>query len=258
MGMIGGELGYQLLRRIAPRHPRQGCLSVHNAASEGTAEAIDGSLIVHFGPEIFERVRGKDVIDFGCGVGIQAIELAKAGAKSVTGVDIREHALSEARTNAIKAGVADRCEFVSRIERSADVILSKDAFEHFPDPEAVLDEMRQRLKPDGKILAAFGPTWYHPYGGHLFSVFPWAHLIFTEASLIRWRSDFKSDGATRFGEVEGGLNQMSIRKFEKIIRNSGFRVKSFETIPIRGISVFRYPVLREFGSSLVRCELVLK
>jgi hypothetical protein len=54
-------------------------------------------------------------------------------------------------------------------------------------------------------------------GGHLFSVFPWAHLIFSEQALIRWRSDFKSDGATRFSEVAGGLNQMTIRRFERLI-----------------------------------------
>jgi hypothetical protein len=58
--------------------------------------------------------------------------------------------------------------------------------------------MRRMIKPDGCVIAAFGPTWFHPLGGHLFSVFPWAHLIFTERALIRWRSDFKTDGATRF------------------------------------------------------------
>ncbi len=63
--------------------------------------------------------------------------------------------------------------------------------------------MDAMLKPGGRLYASFGPTWFHPYGGHLFSVFPHAHLIFTERSLIRWRSDFKSDGATRFHEVAG-------------------------------------------------------
>ncbi len=70
--------------------------------------------------------------------------------------------------------------------------------------------MASLLKPSGFALVEFGYTWFHPYGGHLFSVFPWAHLIFTEKSLIRWRSDFKTDGATRFQEVAGGLNQMTI------------------------------------------------
>ena len=77
--------------------------------------------------------------------------------------------------------------------------------------------MDQHLQPGGEVLVSFGPTWYHPLGGHLFSVFPWAHLIFSEKALISWRSAFKTDGATRFSEVAGGLNQMTIAKFEALV-----------------------------------------
>ena len=52
----------------------------------------------------------------------------------------------------------------------------------------------------GQVHISFGPPWCHPLGGHLFSVFPWAHLLFTEHALLQWRAGFKHDGATRFGE----------------------------------------------------------
>ena len=118
--------------------------------------------------------------------------------------------------------------------------------------------MSQLLKPSGCVLAAFGPTWYHPLGGHPFSVFPWAHLIFTEKALIRWRSDFKTDGATRFCEVAGGLNQMSIARFEKIVADSPFRFSEFETVPIRSLKAFSNNLTREFTTAIVRCKLVLR
>jgi hypothetical protein len=70
-------------------------------------------------------------------------------------------------------------------------------------------------------------------GGHLFSAFPWAHLTFSEKAFIRWRSTFKTDGATRFGEVAGGLNQMSIARFKKSIAANPFRFASLELIPTR-------------------------
>ena len=108
------------------------------------------------------------------------------------------------------------------------------------------------------MLASFGPTWLHPLGGHLFSVFPWAHLIFTEQALIRWRSDFKSDGATKFSEVEGGLNQMTIRRFEKFVDESPLRFVYLNTVPIKGIRLLKHRVFREFGSSIVCCKLELK
>lgn len=118
--------------------------------------------------------------------------------------------------------------------------------------------MRDLLRTDGRVFISFGPSWLHPYGGHLFSVFPWAHLIFTEKALIRWRSDFKSDGATRFGEVKGGLNQMTVRRFENLIRQSDFEIERLETVPIRRLKSLHCALTREFFTATVRCVLRTK
>src|SRR5205807_8614745 len=128
------------------------------------------------------------------------------------------------------------CEFATQTNQKAEVIVSIDAFEHFEDPAAILKIMDGLLADNGKVVASFGPTWYHPYGGHLFSVFPWAHLVFTEKALIRWRSDIRSDGATQFNEVEGGLNGMTIRRFKTIVKASPFQIHSFEAVPNRRLS----------------------
>jgi hypothetical protein len=112
------------------------------------------------------------------------------------------------------------------------------------------------LKPEGEVAASFGPTWHHPLGGHLFSVFPWAHLIFSEEALIRWRSGFKTDGATRFGEVAGGLNQITIRRFERIVKESPFQFASLELVPIRKLRWLHNRFTREFATAVVRCRLV--
>jgi SAM-dependent methyltransferase len=131
-----------------------------------------------------------------------------------------------------------------------------DSFEHFDNPAQILLEMHRLVKQDGCVLVSFGPTWFHPRGGHLFSVFPWAHLVFTEAALIRWRSDFKSDGARCFSEVTGGLNRMTIANFERLVAGSPFRFDYFETIPIRSLRPIANRYTREFTTSIVRCRLV--
>jgi SAM-dependent methyltransferase len=131
-----------------------------------------------------------------------------------------------------------------------------DAFEHFEDPAEVLRIMSTLLRPDGEVLVSFGPPWYHPLGGHLFSVFPWAHLLFSEKALIHWRSTFKTDGATRFREVAGGLNQMSIARFERLISASSFQLASVELIPIRKLRPFHNRFTREFTTAVLRCRLV--
>src|SRR6185437_7742697 len=148
------------------------------------------------------------------------------------------------------------CTFTSSTEQLADIVVSVDAFEHFADPLQILRIMARLLKPSGEVIISFGPTWYHPLGGHLFSVFPWAHLLFSEKALIRWRSTFKSDGATRFSEVAGGLNQITIRKFEKLIAGSDFRLIDMERVPIGKLKPIHNSFTREFTTALVRGELV--
>jgi SAM-dependent methyltransferase len=208
------------------------------------------------GDDFFPRISGKVVVDFGCGEGADAVELAVRGAARVIGIDIREDVLRIARQRALQAGVENACLFASSAGELADVVVSVDAFEHFADPAEVLGIMGALLRPAGEVFISFGPTWYHPLGGHLFSVFPWAHLIFSEQALIRWRSTFKTDGATRFGEVAGGLNQMSIARFERLIASSPFQVARLELIPIRKLRLFHNRFTREFTTAVVRCRLV--
>jgi SAM-dependent methyltransferase len=247
VGIIGGEIGYRLLKAYCP-DGETGYL---------TGEVYKGrsKIEVLFGPGIWDEIAGRVVIDFGCGWGEEAVDIARHGAKKVIGLDLRERLLKSAREVAASTGVSDICTFTTKTEEKADVIMSLDAFEHFDDPAEILKIMRGLLKADGRVIAMFGPTWYHPLGGHQFSVFPWSHLLFTERALIRWRSDFKRDNATRFNEVEGGLNQMSISRFERIVAASDFEFESLEAVPIRKLRRFHNRLTREFFSAIVRCRL---
>jgi SAM-dependent methyltransferase len=182
--------------------------------------------------------------------------MARRGAHKVIGIDVQEKWLNIARENAAHAGVSDRCMFTARSVEPADIILAIDSFEHFDAPAEVLRTMAEMLKPGGYVVAAFGPTWYHPLGGHLFSVFPWAHLVFTEKALIRWRGDFKTDGATRFEEVAGGLNRMTIRRFKRIVEQSPFRFAEFEARPIRKLKPLANRFTQEVTTAIVRSKLV--
>ncbi len=208
------------------------------------------------GEDFFKLIAGRVVIDFGCGEGDEAIEMAKRGAARVMGIDIREDVLQMARQKAFAAGVTDFCHFGRSAAEPADVVVSVDAFEHFAKPDYVLRMMNAFVKPGGQVFVSFGPTWYHPLGGHLFSVFPWAHLVFSEKALIRWRSDFKTDGATKFSEVAGGLNRMTIGRFEALVANSPFEFSSLELVPIRKLRRFHNRLTREFFTAIVRCRLV--
>jgi SAM-dependent methyltransferase len=236
---IAVTVQYAILKRLA-----------RSESASGSAYAGRSKLDILLGP-LAGDLTGT-VIDFGCGIGAETLELARRGFR-VIGLDIRDSVLEAARAHAAKAGVP--CCFCTTTDERADTIVSLDAFEHFSDPRSVLSIMHRLLNPNGAVLAAFGPTWYHPLGGHLFSVFPWAHLLFSEEALIRWRSGIRRDGAKRFSEVEGGLNQMSIGRFERLIQDSPFRLDYLECVPIRKLALLHNRLTREFTTSIVRVRL---
>ncbi|MEX0740840.1 MAG: class I SAM-dependent methyltransferase [Pseudohongiella sp.] len=251
MAILGGKVGYNILRAYAGNGVKVGLATA-------TAYENKSKLQTLMGKDFLSDIKGKVVIDFGCGTGLEAIEMAENNALKVIGVDIQERYLEIGRARAVEKKLTDRCHFTVSPEQPADIIVALDSFEHFDDPAQILRTMHEMLKPGGRVLASFGPTWYHPYGGHLFSVFPWAHLIFSEKVLIKWRSGFKTDGATRFEEVEGGLNQMTIRRFERLIVDSPFEIEELACVPIRSIRRFANPLTREFTTSIVRCKLRAK
>ncbi len=204
--------------------------------------------------DVLKSVEGKVVFDFGCGTGMDALEFAKLGARQVIGIDIQERLLAIARERAAEAGVQN-VEFVLSTSEQADVVFSVNAFEHFSDPAFILNEMSKRLAPSGEVHVAFGPTWLHPAGGHLFSVFPWSHILLPEKALIRWRAEFMSDGAQRFTEVEGGLNMITIRQFERLVEQSPLRLTRLRLVPIRAVRPLHNRLTREFFTSVVQATL---
>jgi SAM-dependent methyltransferase len=247
MGVIGGALGVALLKLAS----RNGAAQRSEVA---TAYIGRSKLEVLLGADIWQTTRGKDVLDFGCGHGHEAVEIAERGARHVVGIDLRDKWLEMSVAHAAARGMTDRCTFAREWHEPVDQIVSLDSFEHFADPAAILAHMRRLLRPGGRVLAAFGPTWYHPLGGHIYSVFPFSHLVFSEAALVRWRSLHKTDGATSI--AGSGLNKMTIRRFIALVEASPLRFAKFELLPIRPLRRIANRLTREFTTAAVRCELV--
>src|SRR6267378_2619396 len=82
MAMIGGAIGYRLLKRISPIGD--------GSSMDGSAYLDKSKLETLLGPTIWDDIADQVVIDFGCGEGAEAIEMARRGARRVIGVDIQE------------------------------------------------------------------------------------------------------------------------------------------------------------------------
>jgi cyclopropane fatty-acyl-phospholipid synthase-like methyltransferase len=100
------------------------------------------------------------VLEVGSGSGGPAVYLAAARGCRVTGVDINEHGVWNARALAESRGLSDRARFetvdASRPlpfgEGRFDAIVSNDAMCHIPDRPAVLRDWHRVLKPGGRAL----------------------------------------------------------------------------------------------------------
>ena len=94
---------YRILKTISPGA---------SSACSGNAYEGKSKLAVLMGNDFFSNIAGKVVIDFGCGEGSEAIEMAARGAEQVIGIDIREDVLQTAREAAAAAGVSN-CIFLT-------------------------------------------------------------------------------------------------------------------------------------------------
>lgn len=194
-------------------------------------------------PDLEEIVRGKRVLDFGCGHGDQAAALAERYGCEVTGLEIVPSTLQTAREK------HPHIRFIDKLDSARyDVIISLNAMEHFTDPMEVLRSMRQAVTRDGLILVTFGPPWYAPYGSHMhfFCKIPWLQLWFPEEAVMSVRANWKHDGAKRYEDVEGGLGKMSLRKFERVTRESGLKIWRRRYTGVKKLNFLTWiPVIRE-------------
>jgi 2-polyprenyl-6-hydroxyphenyl methylase/3-demethylubiquinone-9 3-methyltransferase len=103
-------------------------------------------------------LRGKRVLDVGCGGGILAEAMARRAAQ-VTGIDLAAKPLGVARLHALEAGVENleyrevATEALAAEKPGAfDVVTCMEMLEHVPDPAAVVRACAQLARPGGWVF----------------------------------------------------------------------------------------------------------
>src|SRR5260221_7281619 len=102
-------------------------------------------------------LRGKSVLDVGCGGGILAEAMARLGA-TVTGIDLSEKPLKVAQLHLLESGLAIQYELVSAEEKAKnrpgafDIVTCMELLEHVPDPASTVAACARLAKPGGRVL----------------------------------------------------------------------------------------------------------
>jgi SAM-dependent methyltransferase len=222
------------------------------------------------------HVRGKRVLDLGCGTGGLTFLVRDLGASHVTGIDLSDRQLDTANSEARKRDLTDvvfRRGEVDRIPAangSAEVILCFDVMEHVMEYEAVIREWERVLAPGGRVLLWWEP-WGYPYSHHLGTMLPlpWAHFLMSGKMMYRvcarvyddpaftpsfWHLDENGNrkpnpyvGMQRAGD----LNRLTTWKFERVCRRCGLRIARREFHAFRG---HRFRLLKRALASIPRLQ----
>lgn len=105
-----------------------------------------------------DGVHGLTVLDVGCGGGIFAEALARAGAK-VTALDLVEESLEVARLHQLDAGLTIDYRLQSVEQHLAsegpeqyDLVTCLEMLEHVPNPAQIVGAVAQLVKPGGSVI----------------------------------------------------------------------------------------------------------
>jgi ubiquinone/menaquinone biosynthesis C-methylase UbiE len=110
--------------------------------------------------ELFEHLRtedpvGKNLLEIGCGIGIDTLRLASLGFREVVGIDLSDTAIEIARSNAEAKNVANvrferaNGEGLEFTDNCFDVVYSFGVIHHTPYIKNAIAEIHRVLKPGG-------------------------------------------------------------------------------------------------------------
>ena len=180
---------------------------------------------------------GKKILDFGCGHGSLAIEIAKLGAEKVHAIDLSENLINFAKNNLIQnfSYLVNKVEFevidllkTNKFE-DFDYIVTKDTFEHSLNLNKILEKFHSILKKGGKALIGFGPLYnfYNGDHGRTESYLPWLHLIIPEKIIIKRLNKKYGKNIEKIEDL--GLSKYSLKDYIRIFDESNFTITYFKT-----------------------------
>lgn len=167
-------------------------------------------------PRFFPIEKSDDVLNIGCGNGIQAAVYG-GNFKSMLGVDISRQRLEMSRELLLDFGI-DNFEYICAdienipITKKFDKIIAIDIIEHVIHPEKAISEMRRLLKEKGDLLITF-PAMHDK----------WENLFrYIARKLLRRPA---KDAAKRTGwDPDMHQYDYSVKKWHSLMDQGGFRL----------------------------------
>ena len=217
---------------------RATCLARYNIEKDKKFSWMENYFLRNLNPLL---LKDKTLLDLGSFTGGRlAAWFENYKLQKVYGLDINpifriaaEEFAIEKKINAeFKTGVGEELPYE---DNSFDFIVSTDTFEHVQDLKNTMNECFRVLKPNGMLLAVF-PQFHQPFESHLNFVtkLPCLHWFFNSKKISEKYYEILSERGEAAKWYNGEkynlekweklptLNGVSIRKFEKILKNNSW------------------------------------
>lgn len=132
--------------------------------------------------ERYVALRGKRVLDLGCGVGEYVRAFEREGAHAY-GCDIERPRLLDARRRGTDAVVVAAAEALPFADGSLHVVVLNEVIEHVADDRATLRETARVLAPEG-VAIIYAPNRLYPFETH--GVYLGKRYVFGNIPFVNW------------------------------------------------------------------------
>ncbi len=174
---------------------------------------VNSSLFQSVQEKLSLEFQDKRIIDLGCGTGVLSTFFSDH--RHYIGIDLNKRPnfsiLSDTKTSFVQANAVE----LPFAAGSADIVICMDSFEHFPNPQQAVHEIKRILDPKGAVflsvpnyanVAGFVKWWSEQYGGYDKNT--WAPFDFWKSeelehfvTLAKIRNYFQGAGFGSFNRV---------------------------------------------------------
>jgi 2-polyprenyl-6-hydroxyphenyl methylase/3-demethylubiquinone-9 3-methyltransferase len=184
--------------------------------------------------EKFSSISGVKILDIGCGGGLVAEPLAKAGADLVA-IDASEKNIAVAKIHAEKSGlkIDYRVSTAEEMIETFDVVLALEIIEHVADPQSFIGDCAKLVKPGGLLFVA---TMNRNLKSLALAKIAVEYVLrWLPAGTHDWKKFLKPSEVNNYA-TQAGLNLKELRGFNYNILNDSW--KETDNLDINYVAVF--------------------
>ena len=215
----------------------------------------------------------KNILEIGCGHGGISLFYAVNGAREVTGIDINSESLAAANEFVNKFSKKQfngkpKVSFVKADatalpfeDKSFDLILAENVFEHFNEYEKVIQECYRVLSNNGRLIVPIFSSIHSKYAYHVKTIMklPWIQWFFSDKTIINVLKRKATidpyiydiypglkDNPKKIVDIRKhkDLNHITHKLFKETALKSGFLIEKFEPVSARDIKLLRILIQR--------------